>query len=181
MAEGLVTLRAVFPFWDDVTFGTEHYRHDADGTVNVPRAAVQALLHNGGYVMVERAPAAGPGMVRLCHPEGIGCGVGGYFYEPDAAGVVTVPNGAVAELRAHGFRGVDEPLGEAADPRDREIARLQGEYEALAARYAELQAAHDALLAKRAELEGELEQLTAPDGDGAKVKAKPKPGSPEQA
>jgi hypothetical protein len=53
----LIALRAIFPVWDAVGHGTERYPHDLDGVVRVPREVAVHLLHNGGYVIHDRAIA----------------------------------------------------------------------------------------------------------------------------
>jgi hypothetical protein len=102
-----------------IAHGTEPYHpYRADHAdpasvwlVDVPEEVAAYLLKTGGFAVAksERPPAAPAGMVRMRHPEGVGCSFAGQVYEPDEDGVVLVPAEAVAALAAHGFAAIKEP------------------------------------------------------------------------
>lgn len=128
----LVRLQARFG-QDEVNVGRGRYRVGLDGTVLVPREAVDSLTSTGGFaIMADLSNAVPTGMARLAHPEHIGCAFGGKTYEPDADGTVLVPAEAAAVLmEAHGFCTPTPELEMKADPRDAELAALRAERDAL--------------------------------------------------
>jgi len=74
-----------------------------------PEAAVGHTVDDnaealGHAVDDEAVPAANLAAMR--HPDGIGCSFAGIAFEPDAKGVIRVPNFAVVELQSHGFEPV---------------------------------------------------------------------------
>jgi hypothetical protein len=102
-----------------IAHGTTGFEPYPDGMgwwlVDVPDTIAAYLLKTGGFSMAKKdQPAAPAGMVRLRHPEGVGCSFAGQAYEPNADGVVLVPAEAVAALVAHGFVAVEEPAPEKA-------------------------------------------------------------------
>jgi len=101
-ADALVTLQAPAGT-DEANFGEERFTVSSEGTIEVPAAAVDPLVEKGGFVEVDAAPAPASGVVKMCHPEKIGCSFRGTEYKPDADGNVEVPQRAVVELEAHGF------------------------------------------------------------------------------
>ena len=93
---------------DEANFGTERFRVDNDGDVDVPEAAVEDLVHTGGFTVVKDDPKpVSAGMIKVSHPDGVGCSFGGVTYDADAKGVVAVPAEAVSALAAHGFKPVE--------------------------------------------------------------------------
>lgn len=143
MAERLVTL--VVPFGAEtvpISFGTTVYRpYLADPEnpaspwlVKMPADIAQHFTHNRGFSMDKEVAGVPDGMVKLRHPEGIGCSFGDTFYKPDANGYVLVPVAAGGILiETHGFRAPGAAVEVPADPRDAELARLRAENEALQA------------------------------------------------
>ncbi|HEX3884753.1 MAG TPA: hypothetical protein VHW66_19020 [Stellaceae bacterium] len=123
----LVRLQARFG-QDEVNVGRGRYRVGLDGTVLVPREAVDSLLSTGGFAMADLPLPVPTGMARLAHPEHIGCAFGGKTYEPGADGTVLVPAEAAAVLmEAHGFCTPSPALEVPVDPRDAELAALRAE------------------------------------------------------
>jgi hypothetical protein len=94
---------------DEANYGTERFRVDNSGVVEVPEEAVESLLHTGGFAEIEDEPPVPAGLIYLAHPEGVGCSFGGVSYEPDDKGRVTVPIVAVSALGAHGFAIPTDP------------------------------------------------------------------------
>jgi hypothetical protein len=108
--------------------------------VDMPPEIARHFIHNGGFAMVNSPAPAPAGMVRLAHPNGIGCSYGGVSYEPDEEGHVLVPAGAPAELAAHGFVAAGELPLRPRDPREEKIAALERENAELRERLAAIEA-----------------------------------------
>jgi hypothetical protein len=100
-----VTLQAQ-PGTDEANFDGDRFPVKDDGTIEVPPAAVNALVERGGFTVVEQPVAATDGNIRLRNADGTACSVRGTSYEPDENGVVAVPVFAAAELVSHGFSHV---------------------------------------------------------------------------
>lgn len=111
MAREPVTLR-ITQGTDEANDGTQRFRVDPDGMLTVPADVADRLLQGGGFIeVVGDAPAAPQGMVRVRNPSSSGCSWGGFSYEADEDGVVTVPVVAEPDLAAHGFARVAEVEG----------------------------------------------------------------------
>jgi hypothetical protein len=95
--------------------------------VDMPPEIARHFVHNGGFAMAQAPQPVPAGMVRLMHPDRIGCSYGGVSYEPDEEGHVLVPSGAPAELAAHGFVAAGELPLRPRDPREEKIAALERE------------------------------------------------------
>jgi hypothetical protein len=100
MPEELITLISTAG-GDEVTHGTRRFRVDNDGTVRVPREAVDQLLKNGGFALPKQEVAIPHGHVRVRHisDENAQCSSG----TPLSDGSCMVPHQDVAQLTAHGF------------------------------------------------------------------------------
>lgn len=101
---------------DQVNVGTDQFRVDNDGDVEVPEEAVGPLLAVGGFTVDEERDADPTGFVRLKHHDGASaCSWGGSTYEAREDGSFAVPALAASDLLAHGFVG-DETLEVSVDP-----------------------------------------------------------------
>lgn len=87
---------------DEANFGTERFRVDNDGTIEVPDEAVGPLLELGGFVEVLPPPVIPDGHALVKHSDpDASCG-GERFGDG-----FLVPVHMVEALKSHGFKSVE--------------------------------------------------------------------------
>jgi len=92
---------------DECNYGSERYRVNNAGIVEVDAAAVGPLVAIGGFGLADPVPpvAVAHGTVELVHRSDPAAEAtfAGVTYIPDENGVLTVPLEAVEVLKAHAF------------------------------------------------------------------------------
>ena len=100
------------PGTDEANFGTERFRVDNSGEIDVPADAAEPLLNVGGFVMhTDPTSSASVGDIYYRNPTdptaGFSCG--GVSYSAGADGTFTAPAELAVELVSHGFFPVEAP------------------------------------------------------------------------
>ena len=108
------------PGTDEANYGTERYRVDNSGEVEMPDDAVEGLLAVGGFV--PSTPASGQfvsvGDLLYANPNDPSASFswGGVSYTADTNGNIAAPAEIGAQLASHGFLPVDPSTLSVAPP-----------------------------------------------------------------
>ncbi len=98
------------PGCDEANYGANRFKVHEDGTVLVPREAVDGLMHTGGFAPAEHpapAPSVGFAFMRGL-PGCTNCSWGRENFEANEQGLFRVPQEAISDLLPHGFQLVGE-------------------------------------------------------------------------
>ncbi|MGA9826050.1 MAG: hypothetical protein WBQ53_14625 [Methylocystis sp.] len=97
------------PGCDEANYGEHRFKVHEDGTVEVPMEAVEGLMHTGGFAPAKHpAPTPSLGFAFMRGLAGGSASWRGQAFEPNADGLLRVPQEAIADLLPHGFQLVGE-------------------------------------------------------------------------
>lgn len=92
---------------DEANHGTERFRVDNNGAVDVTLEAVDPLVRVGGFVQDRGEDPVPVGMVRLKGEPGAFCAFGSDLYSVGGDGILVVPASLKSHLISHGFEEVE--------------------------------------------------------------------------